>query len=257
MKKIIPSLAAGLFLGIYLQGYLLIDKEAVQIEELGPSIYSPPPAAALVADRPDSITLVTRNFKASSDIGNYDTEKDSKYEYESQKLELNKMALVLIDVWEVETNDGYLQRRNENINSKLLPLLELARKYGIKVIHAPHGKEMAKIIVPLKNEFTVVGSTEEEHTKNLDQYLKNNNINTLLYAGYAVNMCLLDRPTGIIKMRQLGYGAILVKDCTIAFETPESLSGQWAYKMAVNRIESIWGSSTTTLDDLQTALEKK
>jgi len=54
-------------------------------------------------------------------------------------------------------------------------------------------------------------------------------------------------------MKHLGYKIILLRDCTIAFETPESLDGEWALKMAVNMVEFQWGC-TSTLDDLREAL---
>ena len=58
----------------------------------------------------------------------------------------------------------------------------------------------------------------------------------------------------LVRMSELGYNTILVRDATIAFETPESLSGEWAYKMTINMVESLWGG-TTTVDDLRAALE--
>jgi hypothetical protein len=45
---------------------------------------------------------------------------------------------------------------------------------------------------------------------------------------------------------------VLIQDVTIAFETPETLDGEWANKSVINMVESEWGR-TTTVDDLQTA----
>ena len=91
-----------------------------------------------------------------------------------------------------------------------------------------------------------------DDTAGLDDYLKAHNITTLIYAGYASNWCVLHRPTGIIRMRELGYDIILLRDCTIAFEMPDSLDDEWANRVTINTIEHQWGE-TTTLDDLQTA----
>jgi len=76
-----------------------------------------------------------------------------------------------------------------------------------------------------------------------------------MYAGYATNMCILTRPTGIIKMKELGYNIILVRDATLAIETPESLDNEWAKKMSINLIETSFGK-TTTLKDLKNSLKK-
>lgn len=196
------------------------------------------------------ITVRTRAFKPAADPEKFDTERDSVYTYDQRSLDIHRTALIVIDAWAYSANDGYLKRTEENMRLKLSPLLQLARKHNMVVIHAPHGQEIAEIAKPLPGELVVHSSTAE-----LDAYLKAHHITTLLYAGYASNMCVLLRPTGIIKMRELGYNIILVRDCTIAVEMPESLDGQWANKIAVNMIETQWGE-TTTLEDLEAAFKE-
>jgi nicotinamidase-related amidase len=55
-------------------------------------------------------------------------------------------------------------------------------------------------------------------------------------------------------MSELGYNIVLIRDATLAFETPESLEGEWANVMAITMVEQLWGESTT-IDDLRSALE--
>lgn len=60
----------------------------------------------------------------------------------------------------------------------------------------------------------------------------------------------------MLKMHAFGYDLILLRDCALAWETPESLEGEWARKIGVNQVEWFWGESAT-LDDLREALEKR
>ena len=202
-----------------------------------------------------TIMLKTRKFKAAGNPDMYDTERDSTYEYTTRRLDLRGIALILIDVWSYHPNDGWMQRANNHRKLKIVPLLELVRKHNMIIIHAPHNHrpkvKIAEDCKPLPGELVI---DSPPYTTKLDQYLKERNIEVLLYAGYASNWCVLHRPTGIIKMGQLGYDIILIRDCTIAFETPETLDGEWANKVTINIVEYQWGA-TTTLEDLKAALE--
>jgi hypothetical protein len=193
------------------------------------------------------ITLLTRTFVPAWLDANT-TEMNSTYNYTYRTLDLDNTALVLIDLW-AYSNDT---RLNTNVRTKMAPLLELAREENMTIIHAPHDFTITEYCEPLPGELVTGTENGLSDTDIFDEYLEGHNITTLLYAGYRSNWCLLHRPTGIIKMSELGYDVILVRDCTIAFETPETLDGEWANKAAVNMVESQFGS-TTTLNDLQEA----
>jgi nicotinamidase-related amidase len=201
---------------------------------------------------PDQIiTLKTRAFRTADDPAAYDTELDSRYVFHDSIVDLNQTALLLIDVWENHPNDGWLERARENMTTHLRPLLQLARTNGMTILHAPHLRATAKWVQPMPGEINL---DKERLTTSLalHEYLRKRGITTLLYAGYASNWCVLHRPVGIIQMHQLGYRIILVRDCTIAIETPETLDGEWVNKATINTFEHEWGE-TTTLTDLQQA----
>ena len=105
------------------------------------------------------------------------------------------------------------------------------------IIHSPHGNEITQDCKPLPNEVVIDSRSSLGYAAELDQFLKDNNITTLLYAGYAANWYILFSPTGIVKMKLLGYNTILIRDCTIAIETPRSLDGEWALRVTVNTVE--------------------
>jgi nicotinamidase-related amidase len=198
--------------------------------------------------------LTTRIYLPAGDEGGYTTERDGKYSYPQWNLDLNKTALILIDVWADHPNDGWAERARENTRTKIVPLLELARKQGMIIIHAPNGGTINPDVCPQEGE--IILDTAGIRTKDaFHEFLKAKGIDTLLYAGYASNWCLLNRISGIFWMAQLDYNIILVRDATIAFETPETLDGEWANKTVINMVESEWGR-TTTVDDLRTAFER-
>ena len=249
------TLAIGIVCGIILQKFRIPNYICLKCLYTYQTIMANIDNKASDGPLPEVITLKTRRFEPSLEREIYDTEKDSAYTYQQRLLELNKTALIIIDAWEYHPNDGWLERSQENMKLKLRPLLELARQHNVLIIHAPHGQEIAGIARPIQGEYTVQSNNPVDATIELDDYLKAHKVATLLYAGYTSNSCILYRPTGIIKMSDLGYDIILVRDCTIAFETPDSLNEEWVNKITISTIEHHWGE-TTTLEDLQVAFGK-
>lgn len=169
----------------------------------------------------------------------------NNYVYENKKLDTSSTALVLIDVWENYPNKDFLVKINENIISCIVPLVSLARENNIIVIHSPHGfNKVSRYIIPLDGEFITVGIDSKSYKDSLDEYLKKKNITTLFYAGYDTDVCLLNRPTGIISMSNLGYDIILIRDCTL------SSSGEQNKDSTIQYIEQLYGS-TTTLNEVK------
>lgn len=55
-------------------------------------------------------------------------------------------------------------------------------------------------------------------------------------------------------MKGLGYNTILIRDCTLALETSETIGDESMKKRAVNIIEILYGPSTTS-EDIRGVLE--
>ena len=193
---ILASMAIGLFVGFLLSYY-------PGTARFLRNIYDSLPVVQDVETGERIVTLNIRTFRTAGDPDVYDTERDSIYSYETRKLDLNRTALILIDVWQDNPNEGWMERAKKNMESKIAPLLQLARKHGITVIHAPHDGQIAQLAKPLPDEFAVDSHNLFDDTVELDRYLRAHNIKTLIYAGYASNECVLYRPTGIIKMKEL------------------------------------------------------
>lgn len=194
------------------------------------------------------LELSLRIFNAAGKENVWDTEKDSTYAHITKEIDLNKTALLIIDAWEDHGNDGWRERAKKNQKDSLLPLLELARENNMTVIHAPHGQKITSFLAPKSDELVLGYDNRLENTAEFDGYLAAHGITTLLYAGYALNWCMINRPVAMTQMNRLGYNTILVRDATVAMETPESLSGELVYYALVNIADSQLGGSTTVAD---------
>jgi len=122
------------------------------------------------------IQLGTRRFVIQKP-----TERDSIYVYKDRSLDLDKVALVLIDVVDTHPIESYNIRRNLNVERRIVPLLALVRKHDIKIFHAPHKYPIHSKITPLQGEKVVYSGL------NLHECLGGFGVDTLLYAGYALN----------------------------------------------------------------------
>jgi len=105
---------------------------------------------------------------------------------------------------------------------------------------------------PLPHEY-VVGTREQMH-----RLLTHQKILYLIYAGFASNMCLQDKPCAIKAMNGLGYACIVLADCGIAYESHDTVEEELQHKVAIRDIEAEMGWSSTLkefLDALRTTQE--
>ena len=82
----------------------------------------------------------------------------------------------------------------------------------------------------------------------LDKYLRDRDIDTLIYMGFATDMCILNAEGGARPMLSKGYRCILMRDATVGVETPESVPHRLATRYATHLFEWSVGYSTTSVD---------
>jgi nicotinamidase-related amidase len=220
-------------------------------------------AGTIHSSRPRRIRLEVRSYKVAIDHEGPATERDGWYEYEANEFDLSETALFLIDPWARHPNSGVHRRVADNIRTNIVPLLGVARTHQLLTIYLPHAHQISTAVAPRPGEVVIFGGEDYEayeQTYNqqlcgLLDFLADRNVRTLIYAGYATNRCLLHRPAGILQMAQRGYKCIILRDCTVAIETPQTLEGEWIKFAMINMVEDQYGGSTT-LDDLRRALEE-
>ena len=83
------------------------------------------------------------------------------------------------------------------------------------------------------------------YTDQLHEYLKQRRITTLLYAGFAADMCMLGADGGARPMLGHGYRCILMRDGTVGVETPQSFPERLATRYGIHLFEWQVGFSTT------------
>ena len=137
------------------------------------------------------------------------------------------------------------------------PPQNFVRRQGEYVVYAPPEEpRMAAIVqertdrrimpalAPQPEDFVVVNGAQ------LHRLCHHRRILHLLYAGFAANICVLYRDYGIRAMSmERRYNVILIRDCTSAIETHDTVQNELMLKMAVRTVEmnfgNSYGSSTT------------
>lgn len=105
--------------------------------------------------------------------------------------------------------------------------------------------KIPEVIKPQEGDIVVSGAGM------LHRILKEKKKNTLIYAGFATNMCLLNKSGGIESMYQKGYLPILLRDATVASEVAETYENEGMTQAFVNQIEISYGYSVTSEDFVQ------
>lgn len=102
--------------------------------------------------------------------------------------------------------------------------------------------DVAEPVRPVEGD-TVVVTTEQ-----FDAWLRTRGIDTLLYTGFATNLCILDSPAAIKAMAGLGYRCVILREATTAVEFPETMETRSHTANAIRYIESWCGYSASNHD---------
>jgi nicotinamidase-related amidase len=85
-------------------------------------------------------------------------------------------------------------------------------------------------------------------TDALDRSLRNRQIDTLLFAGFCTNLCILDSPAAMKAMAGRGYRCVLLREATAAVEFPDTLEQRINTQVAIRYIEAWVGYSASVTD---------
>jgi nicotinamidase-related amidase len=138
-----------------------------------------------------------------------------------------------------------LRRRSDRWN--------IQRQGELERIDARSGSEMAKdsptqrmkraeFVSPQGDEPLVFYSTQ------LDEYLQQRGVTTIIYTGFATDMCILTSEGGGRPMVTAGYRCILMRDGTCGVESPDTFKEKLATRYGIFRFEVAVGYSTTWAD---------
>jgi nicotinamidase-related amidase len=94
----------------------------------------------------------------------------------------------------------------------------------------------------------VGGEPQFFYTDQLHEYLQQHGIDTLIYTGFAADMCLLGAEGGAQPMLGLGYRCILIREATVGVERPDTFDERLATRYGIHRFEWQVGYSTAFAD---------
>jgi nicotinamidase-related amidase len=110
--------------------------------------------------------------------------------------------------------------------------------------------DIAEAVRPLPDEAVIVNGWQ------LNGLCRRQDIDTLFYAGFMADLCLVSIPGAMREMfATFGYRCIALRDCTIAYEYADTYQGQWMTRAAIRLIETDLGFSARS-EDLIAACEQ-
>ena len=154
--------------------------------------------------------------------------RDGKYAIDAY-LEPVETALVIMDPWV----DMKIQSINDCyagiIKSKILPLSESMSANGYKIIIVTNNeisRSWGGVIHPLLADMVdtkkaILEFHQSHDSQGFADYLKKIGVESLIYCGFASNMCVLYTEHGLIPMRGKGYRLYFVPEASAAMEIGE------------------------------------
>lgn len=109
--------------------------------------------------------------------------------------------------------------------------------------------DIAEAVRPLPDEGVVVDGWQ------LNGLCRRKDIDTLFYAGFMADLCLMNIPGAIREMfTQFGYTCIALRDCTTAYEFADTYEGMWMTHAAIRLLETDLGYTASSEDFIAAAL---
>ncbi len=117
----------------------------------------------------------------------------------------------------------------------------LERAHGVDYMErSPLAKmRRAEIVSPVGDEPLMFYSDV------LDQYLRDRGVDTLIYTGFAADMCLLGAEGGARPMLARGYRCIVMRDATVGVESPDTFPQRLATNYGLHIFEWTLGYGCT------------
>jgi len=88
----------------------------------------------------------------------------------------------------------------------------------------------------------------------LDRILRRLGVVNLIYTGFATNLCILDSPAAMKEMAGKGYRTVLLRECTLACEFPDTVKDLLNTKVALRYVEA-WVGYTAGQEDFLRACQ--
>jgi nicotinamidase-related amidase len=175
-------------------------------------------------DETGSLIPELRNGKKFYKVG------ENVYNF-SRPLHTNKTALIVMDPWE-DSGSSFLNDYYEPVTrKKLIPLINKSINLGIPVVvltnspleSADYSNKVAPEIENLAKQGKLsIIYHQSTDSKRFSEWLRSMGIDTLIYSGFASNMCVIGRDLGMIPMQLKGFRLFFVPEASAAVEFQDS-----------------------------------
>jgi len=141
-----------------------------------------------------------------------------------------KTAIVVMDPWIDKPSDFLNAYDREITKNYLLPLVHQAHRKGHPIIILTNDPNKVNYNTQIDDELSAMVNDphvyllyhQNHNAKTFAKFLKKLKIDTLIYTGFASNMCVIGRPMGMIMMKYQGLRLFFVPEASAAIETVET-----------------------------------
>ncbi|GAB5506696.1 MAG: hypothetical protein Rhirs2KO_18590 [Rhizobiaceae bacterium] len=161
---------------------------------------------------------------------------------------LNRIVFCFTDVWASHPVAGWAARAEAHMQSVLAPLMNGLRANGATILHAPHHTPIHPLCEPQSGDFIFQPDIDRSGVKSVGEtndhlvtWLKHNNTQLLIFAGYAINICVVRSDGGMFPMAWRGIPTAAVRDAVLSLESDLTFNGKWAEVVMIDFVEQLLG----------------
>lgn len=176
----------------------------------------------------------------------------------------NKTAIIIMDPWVDQASEHLNEYYGEITQSKILPLVAVAHNTGHPIIVLTNDCNKVTYNCRINNQLEEMVQNREINIiyhQDMDDdqfaaYLRTQGIESIIYVGFASNMCLIGRNLGAMPMKQKGFQIFFVPEASAAVEMSNTWNNQTIHKNTT-MIISQWVADIIEYDDLMDVLSTR
>ena len=159
----------------------------------------------------------------------------------------SKTVIVIMDPWVDMASTHLNEYYGQIVEFRIIPLVEKALERGHSIIVLTNDPDTVGYNTNIHPKLAALASTgiinilyhQNFDDEQFSTYLHRQGIDTLIYTGFASNMCVIGRKMGMIPMSHLGFRLFFVPQASAAVEYPDTWDNQSIHQ-ATTKIISQW-----------------
>jgi nicotinamidase-related amidase len=173
-----------------------------------------------------------------------------------------RTAILIMDPWVDMATNEWNEFYGAITEARIIPLVELAIARGHPIIVLTNDPDLVSYntkIHPELQKLVTEGKISLLFHSDFDEdsfaeYLHSNGINTLIYTGFASNICVIGRRDGMIAMRNQGFRLFFIPGASAAVEFADSWDDQRIHEETTGII-SQWIAEIIDYDEIMRILK--